>query len=89
MRCFALILTVFFILLLSPAIAAELYQGEDFLGPENFFDIRTYHESHPKHDTTHDRGGWSVGFVLLRIGAQAKALWIPSLWKPHHQLREL
>lgn len=68
MRYISLILIFLVAFFATPAIAADLYQGQDFWGPENFFDIRTYHESHPECGNANNRGGWSVGIVFPESG---------------------
>jgi hypothetical protein len=70
MRNGAIILILLFSLSVTPAIALDLYQGQDFWGAENFFDIRTYHESHPGSASIHNQGGWCAGIVFVGQDAE-------------------
>jgi hypothetical protein len=65
MRCFALIFVLFFALLASPAAALNIDIGHDTWGLDSFYDVRTYHESHPKAGLMNHRGGWSVSIVFF------------------------
>lgn len=52
----------------SVAMGTELYQSQDFWGPDSFFDIRTYHESHPNSDKARNHGGWIIGITFPHDG---------------------
>ena len=65
MRRFALIFVLFFALLASPAAALDIHIGQDTWGLDSFYDVRTYHESHPKAGLMNHRGGWSISIVFF------------------------
>jgi len=68
MRYISLILALLVALVATPAMATDLFQDQDFWGLENYFDIRTYHDSHPSSDTANNRGGWAFGIVFPASG---------------------
>lgn len=47
----------------SPAMALDLYMGDDFY-VENYFDKRTYDESFPTENKVPTQGGWKVGMFM-------------------------
>lgn len=57
------------VLFAVPAMALDLFLGEDTYGPESWIDIRTYHESHPGSQTQYMRDGWYIGATVLNAKA--------------------
>jgi hypothetical protein len=49
----------------APAAAVDIQLGDDTYGLDSFYDVRTYHESHPDYGKMRHRGGWAVSMTYL------------------------
>lgn len=63
MRYFSVIFLLVAAMMATPAAALDLTIGQDAV-VKNFYDVRTYHESHPASATPNDLGGWRIGLNI-------------------------
>ena len=50
----------------APAAAVDIQLGDDTYGLDSFYDVRTYHESHPDYGKMRHRGGWAISMTFMR-----------------------
>lgn len=53
------------IALAAPAAAIDMQLGQETWGLDSFYDVRTYHESHPDFGKMGNRGGWAISLVFF------------------------
>ncbi len=64
MRYFSILFILAAIMMATPAAALDLTVGPE-VKVRNFYDLRTYHESHPMSAKIGNLGGWKVGLTVL------------------------